>query len=190
LQIEDCRLKNTVALILVDLQTAAFDGAVIPKVHAADQLSKNASTLLRTARDGGIPLVHIQHCGEADSPFAETAPGWPIFGPIAPHDQEQVVRKRADNAFEGTDLHERLQRIGARTVIVAGLQTEHCVAATCRGALELGYGVQLAQNAHSTWPDGDRSAEQIIAAETAALAAEGVILTSTDDLVVLFRTDG
>jgi len=183
-------MKNAVALVLVDLQTAAFDGAVIPKVHAADQLSENASALLKTARDGGIPLVHVQHCGEADSPFAETAPGWPIFAPIAPNDREPVVRKRSENAFEGTDLHERLQQLGARTVIVAGLQTEHCVAATCRGALELGYAVQLAQNAHSTWPDGDQSAEQIIAAVSASLASEGVTLTSTDDLVAVLRTSG
>ena len=183
-------MKNAVALVLVDLQTAAFDGAAIPKVHAADQLSANASALLKTARDGGIPLVHVQHCGEADSPFAETAPGWPIFGPIAPKDQEPIVRKRADNAFEGTDLHERLQQLGARTVIVAGLQTEHCVAATCRGALELGYTVQLAQNAHSTWPDGDQSAEEIIAAVSASLASEGVMLASTEDLVATLRTSG
>jgi nicotinamidase-related amidase/GNAT superfamily N-acetyltransferase len=178
------------ALVLVDLQAAAFGGHGIPAVHDPDLLLGNVRALLQAARMSALPVVHIQHCAAPGSPgeaFAEGAPGWPIFPAVGPEGSEPVVRKRARNAFEGTDLHARLQAIGARTLVVAGLQTEHCVAATCRGALRLGYAVQLAADGHSTWPDGARSADEIMAAECAALEAEAVTLRSTERLVESLR---
>lgn len=181
------RRMEPTALILVDLQAAAFGGHGIPPVHDPDLLVGNVRALLQSARTAVLPVVHIQHCAAPGDAFAEGAPGWPIFPPVAPEGSEPVVRKRAKNAFEGTDLHARLQAIGARTLVVAGLQTEHCVAATCRGALRLGYAVQLAADGHSTWPEGTRSAGEIMAAESAALEAEGVTLRSTERLVESLR---
>jgi nicotinamidase-related amidase len=181
-------MREATALVLVDLQTAAFDGLGIPPVHGPDLLLRNVRALLQAARASGLPVVHIQHCARAGELFAEGAPGWPIFAPVAPEENESVVRKRASDAFQGTDLHARLQEIGARRLVVAGIQTEHCVAATCRGALRLGYAVHLAEDGHSTWPDEPRSADDIIAVESAALEADGVILRSTEYLVELLRS--
>jgi nicotinamidase-related amidase len=79
---------------------------------------------------------------------------------------------------------------GARRLVVAGIQTEHCVAATCRAALQRGYAVHLATDAHGTWPDEGRSADEIMARESAALEAAGVTLQSTEDLVVSLRRAG
>jgi nicotinamidase-related amidase len=180
-------LMNAPALILVDLQAAAFGGFGIPALHDPDLLLGNARTLLYSARASSVPVIHIQHCADPGEAFAEGAPGWPIVPPLAPEGSEPVVRKRAGNAFEGTDLHARLQAIGARSLVVAGLQTDRCVAATCRGALRLGYTVQLAADGHSTWPDGPRSAVEIMAVESSALEAEGVALRSTERLVETWR---
>lgn len=181
-------MSEAIALVLVDLQTGAFDGLEIPRVHGADALLRNVGALLEAARASQLPVLHIQHCAAAGEPFAEGASGWPIFGPVAPRESEPVVRKRAADAFRETDLHERLQEIGARTLLVAGIQTEHCVAATCRGALRSGYAVQLARDAHSTWPAEGRSADEIRADEGAALEADGVTLRSTDSLIELIRS--
>jgi nicotinamidase-related amidase len=175
------------ALILVDLQAGAFDGLQIPAVHGADRLQSRVGALLEAARSARIPVVHIQHCARAGEVFAEGAPGWPIFPPLGPNGAEPVVQKRASNAFEGTDLDATLRRLGARRLVVAGIQTEHCVAATCRGALRLGYAVHLASDAHSTWPDAGRSAEEIMARESAALEVAGATLRSTDDLIASLR---
>jgi nicotinamidase-related amidase len=181
-------MSEASALVLVDLQTGAFNGLEIAPVYGPDLLLRNVGALLQVARESGLPVLHIQHCARAGEPFAPGTPGWPIFGPVAPQESEPVVQKRASDAFQGTDLHERLQEIGARRLIVAGIQTEHCVAATCRGALRSGYVVYLAQDAHSTWPDEGRSADEIMAAESAALEAEGVALRRTEDLVALIRS--
>lgn len=171
------------ALILVDLQTGAFDGRRLPPIDDGDRLLKNARALLEEARASRIPVVHVQHCARPGDVFAPDAPGWPIAAPVAPRGGELVVQKRASDAFEGTDLHRKLQEIGARQILVTGIQTEHCVAATCRGALRLGYGVDLAEDGHSTWPDERRSAREIMAAEGAALEAAGVALRSTADIL-------
>lgn len=180
-------MHEPTALVLVDLQTAAFGGAGIPPMHEADRLLQNALRLLHDARRSGIPVVHIQHCGEPGKAFAEGAPGWPILPAVSPLSEEPLVLKRARNAFEGTDLDEVLRRLGARRIIVAGLQSELCVAATCRGALKLGYEVRLARDGHSTWPDLTRTANEIIAGENEALAAEGAVLLTTANLVEWLR---
>jgi nicotinamidase-related amidase len=176
------------ALVLVDLQAAAFGGFEIPPVHDADRLIENVRALLRAARAAGVPVLHVQHCARSGGPFAEGAPGWPILPPVGPEGDEPVVRKQTSNAFDGTDLHARLQAIGARDIVVAGIQTEHCVAATCRGALRGGYAVRLAADGHSTWPDGPRSADAIIVEEDAALRAAGVSVDPTERLVDWMRS--
>jgi nicotinamidase-related amidase len=181
-------MSEATVLLLVDLQTGAFNGQESPPVHDPDRLLRNVGGLLVAARGSGVPVVHVQHCARAGEPFAEGAPGWPIFSPVAPREGEILVRKRASDAFQGTDLHQRLQEVGARTLIVAGIQTEHCVAATCRGALRSGYAVQLAEDAHSTWPAEARSADVIMAAETEALKREGVALRATRYLIESIRS--
>lgn len=176
-------MNDATALILVDLQTGAFGGCGIPATHDADLLLRNAYALLREARASGVPVVHVQHCASHGEVFEEGAPGWPILPQLRPEAGEAVVRKRASNAFEGTPLDKLLRKIGTRDLVVTGIQSEDCVAATCRGALRLGYGVRLAEDGHSTWPDGARPASDIIAAQNEALASEGVALSTTERLV-------
>jgi nicotinamidase-related amidase len=103
-------MSQTTALILVDLQVAAFGGLGIPAVYSADRLLGNVRALLKAARETGIPVVHIQHCARPGQVFAEGAPGWPIFPPLRPQGSESVVQKRVSDAFEGTDLHVDLPR--------------------------------------------------------------------------------
>ena len=171
------------ALLIVDLQNAVFDGRQIPPAHDAHRLLDNARALLSTARQAGVPVIHIQHCAAAGEALEEGGPGWPIYAPLAPRAGEPVVRKRFASAFEATDLQATLQRLDVRALIVTGIQSEQCVAATCRAALGLGYGVYLAQDAHSTWPDNGLSAQQIVALQNEQLHDAGVALRRTEELV-------
>ena len=170
-------------VLIIDLQNAVFDGRQIPPAHDAQRLLENASALLHAARQAGVPVIHIQHCAPAGEALEEGGPGWPIYAPLAPRDGEPVVRKRFVSAFEETDLEATLQGLDVRTLIVTGIQSEQCVAATCRAALTLGYGVYLAQDGHSTWPDNDLSAGQIVALQNEQLQDAGVELRGTEELV-------
>jgi nicotinamidase/pyrazinamidase len=78
---------------------------------------------------------------------AEFAPG------LALPDDAVVISKGdsrdrdAYSGFDGTDLHERLQRAGVRRVFVGGLATDYCVAATVKDAVTLGYAVYVLADA-------------------------------------------
>lgn len=170
-------------VLIIDLQNAVFDGRQIPPAHDAQRLLDNAGALLHAARLAGVPVIHIQHCAPVGEALEEGGPGWPIYGPLAPRAGEPVVRKRFASAFEETDLQATLGRLDVRTLIVTGIQSEQCVAATCRDALTLGYGVYLAEDGHTTWPADDLSAEQIVALQNRHLQDAGVELRVTEKLV-------
>lgn len=63
------------------------------------------------------------------------------FGPT-----EKDIYKRSASCFKGTDLHDNLSSLGIDTLIVTGVQTSHCVYATCRYAVD-SYRVIVPQDA-------------------------------------------
>ena len=66
---------------------------------------------------------------------------------------------------------------------MCGLQSEVCVTHTSQSALALGYDVILASDSHGTWPDATSGADDVIARQNEALAAQGVRLMSTREIV-------
>ena len=59
----------------------------------------------------------------------------------------QTVDKHVYSPWLETDLHQRLQERGIKTLLVTGGETEVCVLATVLGAVDLGYKVVLATDA-------------------------------------------
>jgi nicotinamidase-related amidase len=53
---------------------------------------------------------------------------------LARRPTEPIILKRTASAFRNTDLEVTLDAMGVDTVIVTGVSTSHCVAATCRDA--------------------------------------------------------
>jgi len=135
------------ALIVVDVQNAFVSGAEAVPGHKP--LVSAIGFLLAQARSANAPVVFLQNdgpVGAVDEPFQ---PGWDLFFPPQPH--EEVVRKKKDNGFDGTDLHAILTGFGIRTVAMCGVLSEMCLAATARAAMEHGYGVLLPHDAHATY---------------------------------------
>lgn len=177
------------ALIVIDIQRGAFDGVRWHPIDSADRFIQRANQLVAAAREGGHPVVFVQHCEDTPGELFETgSPQWLLHESLVPAEGEPVVRKYASNAFENTDLHQRLQALGADALVLCGLQSEFCIANTTRGALALGYPVQLAQDAHSTWASKERSAADIKADVNAQLAQAGAVLADTDHLARALRT--
>jgi nicotinamidase/pyrazinamidase len=86
--------------------------------------------------------------------------------------------REACSAFDGTDLDERLRRVGTTQVFVGGLTTDHGVLDTVRDALERGYITVVLQDAiraaNLVTDDGRNAAE--------AMAALGARLVSLEAL--------
>lgn len=156
------------ALLIIDVQQAlctgdqaAFDiAAVVARINA----------LSSRARSAGLPVVLIQH-HEAVGPLQHGSAGWQLFDGLLTGPQDLRVDKTVCNSFEGTELQAQLQSHGVTRLIMCGLQSDHCVDGTVRGAIAHGYPVALATDAHSTVAQGGRSAAQITAHHNTALAA-------------------
>ncbi|MEP7023701.1 MAG: isochorismatase family protein [Actinomycetota bacterium] len=135
------------ALIVIDVQSwaVAGDGAV----PGAGGLLAAVRLLLAAARQAGSLVVHLQNDGPPGTADEPGQPGWRLHLP--PSGGEPVLRKTHDDGFRGTDLGGVLAGRQATRLAVAGVMSEMCVAATARAALDRGFGVVLAHDAHATF---------------------------------------
>ncbi len=150
------------ALILVDLQEEqrADPYYVVPDL---DAVLRNARRLLEAARAGGVQVVHVAYKRDFAAvprrPFEPvTAEGRPTFSDgdsaltaicseLAPQAGERVIEKNDASAFSTGELEPLLRAAGVEWVIVAGVWTEACVAATVRDAIPRGFRVLLVKDA-------------------------------------------
>ena len=176
------------ALLVIDIQRGAFDGARCPPIDRSTDLVNNARTLIDAARASGTPIVFIQHCDEPDQAFEEGTPHWEFHEELSPLPEDTVIRKYASSAFENTDLAANLERRGTKDLVLCGLQSEFCVNNTARSALELGYSVRVAKDGHSTWPSDGKPSIQISEEVNGQLRDRGAVVESTTSLAGSLRT--
>ncbi len=164
------------ALLVIDVQQALFERST--KIYQAEKILENINTLIDSARSHGIPVVFIQHSNDQQLKYG--SPGWQFHPQIKPHKTDLLIHKKHGNAFEETDLGEKLRAMRAKELVVCGLVTHGCVSATCVGAVALGYQVTLASDAHSNY---SKSAKDIIAKAHEKLDALGVAIRTTQEIV-------
>ena len=138
----------------------------------------------------GAPVVFVQHGEGAGAPFETGTPHWRLHASFDVREGDAVVHKEQSSAFDGTELHQRLQQLGAGELVVCGLQSEFCVSNTTKSALALGYAVRLAQDGHGTWPSEGKTADTISAEVNQDLRSRGATLSSTAELADRLRQAG
>ena len=158
-------------VIVIDLQTGMFDGVFEPPIHDADKLVENARATIAWARRSGRPVAFVRHDGAADDPLAPGKPGWAVWPALGQAEDEPTFSKSVGDAFSNPALADWVG--GAREVILLGAQTDACVAATVKGALERKLAVTVVADAHGTWDYKGETAAQIIARENHAFEAAG-----------------
>lgn len=171
----------TAPVLVIDLQTAMFDGRFTPPIHDADAIVARTRGILAWARAGNRPVAFIRHDGAADDPLARGAPGWPVWPPLGQRADEPTFGKSVADAFSNPALGDWL---GAATgVILLGAESEECVAGTVSGALVRGLAVTVVADAHSQpdWPG--HSGAGAIARANARFAELGVRLVTAAELV-------
>jgi streptothricin hydrolase len=164
------------ALLIIDLQDGFVSGP--HAVSHARELVDTMSGLLRRARAAGALVVHIQNDGRAGDVDEPGTDGWPLHLPAEPSRVEVVLRKHADDAFEGTELGDLLESHGVTRVVGGGLLSEMCVSATARAALLRGLRVILPRDAHATYDLGELPASTVARVAEHALG-DAVSLPST-----------
>ncbi len=134
-------------LLIIDIQNFYFDGGPLPLVGSV-KASLKAKALLEAFRSRNLPVIHVAHMPkekpEKKDPLNDIHPN------IAPRPDEAVVVKHYADAFRETDLLDRLRTLGAKTVVICGMQTHMCVEAATRHAADIGFRVVLAEDACAT----------------------------------------
>jgi nicotinamidase-related amidase len=150
------------ALILVDLQEEQRHDPYYV-VAGFDVVLANARKLLDSARANDVRVVHVAYVRDFRKvprrPFEPvTADGRPTFSDAAspltalcrevgPSDGETVLSKNDASAFVTGELEPLLRDASTEWLIVAGVWTEACVAATVRDAIPRGFRVLLVKDA-------------------------------------------
>ncbi|MEH0198397.1 isochorismatase family cysteine hydrolase [Caulobacter sp. CCNWLY153] len=183
------------ALAVIDIQVdfASPDGLLgqygVDMGMAAPAVDA-ATALVAAARQARVPVVFVglftapdtdspawnermrRRGGDPDSEAALCRAGQPgsaFFGP-QPADGELVIAKTRYSGFVGTDLDARLKVMGVDTLVVCGLTTECCVAATAADAFDLDYHVFVAADACAAYePDLHEVALKTMGLNTAIL---------------------
>ena len=157
------------AVLVVDLQRALVEGE--HAVAGAEDYLARIGSLLDRARSEGVPVLHLQDNGVEDRLITRGTRGWELALP--PADAEPVVAKDADDGFVGTPLADLLEERGITRLVVVGIQSEMCVAATARGALARGLRVVLPRDGHTTYDvPGDETGGVAVPAAQVSRVAE------------------
>lgn len=182
------RLSEAV-VVIIDMQREYLDGAVpLPDLQSA---AAGTARLIERANEQGAPVIHILNKGpDGNLLFNDQGPYYAELTEIAAKSGEQIVIKHLPNAFAGTQLHELLQKIGRKQLIIAGCTTHVCVSATARAALDLGYSSTIVADATTSRDlnDGFGNIIPSTLVKQVALAelrdAFSVVVKTADDLPV------
>lgn len=136
------------ALVLIDCQNTYREG--IMQLEGVEPALQECAQLLKRARDGGTPVIHIRHNAGPGTPYDVEAPIGAIADVVAPIDGETVITKSYPNSFEQTSLDDELKKRGVTNLVLAGFMTHVCVNSTARAAFNHGYQTTVVGNATAT----------------------------------------
>ncbi|WP_324194364.1 cysteine hydrolase family protein [Nocardia blacklockiae] len=166
------------AVLMIDMQNGYIaddglrDALGWPPIWRLDEIIDECAQLLTTARAADIPIVYSR---QTTSPAGSLAANpraarhlrarkhrlpnltpehkqWraEIMEAVSPQPGDIVLDKTRHSFFAYTELAPVLKSLGTHRLLVAGLQTNVCIEATVRAALEHNYDVAVAEDAVST----------------------------------------
>ncbi|MDG6991179.1 MAG: isochorismatase family protein [Nitrososphaerota archaeon] len=148
------------ALLVVDVQNDFFPGGALPVPHA-DAMIPDLDRVISAFADAGLPVFFtrdwhpVNHCsfkalgGPWPPHCVQGTPGAEIHKSIPMPAGSQLVSKGDDpdrdaySGFQGTDLADRLGKLGVTDVYIGGLAVEYCVRTTTKDALLDGFAAHV-----------------------------------------------
>jgi nicotinamidase-related amidase len=184
--------RTETGLIVVDVQRAFDEWEAAGKRRNNPHAVARIVDLLSAFRDVRAPIFHIRHEGtRPTSSFRVGSSGFAVKDEARERDGEQVIVKKVNSAFIGTDLERWLRAADIGRLVICGATTNHCVETTTRMAGNLGFDAHLVRDATWTFdrvgPDGEKhSAEAIHAMTLSNLNGEFArIVTSAEAIAAL-----
>ena len=134
------------ALMVIDVQPVWLGLADFWTVDGDDLVSK-CRALIEKARAEGVPVIYIEHTGEAVMPEGTPTEAIRTHADLTPAPGEPIVYKGYQSAFVETNLADVLSELEVDRIVVCGLSTFGCVQATALFAQLLGYQTAVVGNA-------------------------------------------
>jgi nicotinamidase-related amidase len=160
-------LGDKPALLCIDNYNAVFGDRREPLSEAIKRFPSSCGErawdaveptkkLLEKARAKKIPVIHTTRHSRLEMMTgivstkrsrASQDTDWAhaFFPPLAPAEDEIVIKKLRASAFFGTPLDVCLASAGVNTVIIVGNSTSGCIRATCVDAFMRGYAVAVVE---------------------------------------------
>lgn len=179
------------ALVLIDIQKG-MDDLTYWGNRNNPGAEANAACLLEKWRELSWPVIHVKHNStHPSSRLVAGQEGNDFKEELSPRDGEIIIEKNVNSAFIGTDLQQRLEISGIKTLVMAGLTIEHCVSSTVRMGANLGFQIILAGDATAAFdkqgPDGKKYlASDIHANELACLNGEFAEVLTTKTILLRY----
>lgn len=168
------------ALIVIDVQKGMF--AFPEQPHDGDAMLRKIAALVADARAAAVPVIFVQHDGGTGHPLEKPNENWQVHPGTGFTPGDIVIEKRHCDAFQDTDLQQRLTDMQIDALVLTGMMSEYCVDTTCRRAYSLGYQVTLVSDAHSTLSRENLSAAQIIDHHNAVLNGSFATVKPADEI--------
>lgn len=143
-------IAPTVPLLIIDIQQAFHDP--IWGNRNNPMCEENIKRLIDTWEKSGQPIIYVLHVSPSPgSLFYFKSPGCTFQSFIRPRKQDLILTKQVNSAFIGTKLQDILKELYAKSVVITGLTTNHCVETTTRMAGNLGFNPILVSDATATF---------------------------------------
>jgi len=169
------------ALLVIDIQDSFKINPARWASRNNPAFEENVTELIDAFRDASLPVIWFLHT-DSDPGFATTDPEFRLMDFLDRKDSEPLLVKNTRNAFTSTDLQQRLDAIGAKSLVICGISTEQCCETTTRVAADLGYDVDFVTEATRTFPIGTLSTDAIVERTEAVLRGRFARIATVNDV--------
>ena len=138
------------ALIVIDLQNDYFkDGTM--ELQNIDEVLKQTNKLIQFARKEKYKIYFIQHIATKKEAtfFLPNTHGVKLHKDLDIQ-SDMIIEKNYPNSFRDTNLLKELKKENINDLIVCGAMTHMCIDTTVRAGFDLGYNVELVNDACAT----------------------------------------
>ncbi|MFC2079546.1 cysteine hydrolase family protein [Candidatus Bipolaricaulota bacterium] len=142
------------ALMVIDVQNLWLeerDWRTISDTYIVDAVAE----VLGHAREAALPVIYIKDTSAAAAYAGTDRLDYPDV--IAPSLEDYVFEKQDRSAFTNGSLLPALEALGTHRLIVCGIASDGCVAATVSEARELNFDVVIVADAHSSGVGGRKA---------------------------------
>ena len=138
-------------LLIIDVQNDYFKNGKNP-LYNSEKTVETIKNTLELFREKNYPIIHVQHIStRLDATFfIKDTEGSEIHPQVKPLESEKLIVKNYPNSFKNTDLLDYLKSKKIEEIIICGMMTHMCVAATTKAAFDLGFKLQILKDTCTT----------------------------------------